>query len=500
MNNYPISTNPFPMDGNGNPVAVMYGIVPDTRVPGMTDTYIPVHVTTSGAASSHVTQNVIADSNNSSTTNLPGGSTFFGRATSTLGVAGIQVSLKTDQNCTVHVDQSPDGTNWDISDPFHYYSAINNFGTTVQAINSYERVRVTNLNALSDTSYFRLQTALCPVVEPLPRSLSASGNLLTEVAELRDSYGFSVENTPMGEMRTATPFRLVGSTYDGLTTDTRFWTAITGNGGTAVTSNAQLVLSSGTVANNSTSVQSVRTARYLGGSANRFRMVMRLPDTGTTNNVRRWGAFTPTDGAFFELDGTLPRVVTRKGSVDTQVNNWSFNGDYGDRITVDTNVHTYEIYWTNSKVWFVYDDTVVHTFRALTSTWSNTMNLPVRFENNSKNGGTSNVGLNVRVATIYRLGQGNTQPTSFFQSGQVAAAVLKIGAGNLHEIVISNVSNTSAITLYDGTTTGGNVIWASGAMGAQTIPFSVDFKGLPFFQGLTLAIATANSNATVVYE
>jgi hypothetical protein len=162
----------------------------------------------------HIKQDVVADANNSSTTNLSAGNsyTFTGTSTSTLGIAGIQVSLKTDVNCIVYIDQSPDGTNWDITDQYSYYSAINNFGITIQAVNSYVRVRVIS-NSLTST-YFRLQTALCPIVEALPRSLDGSGNLKTSIRAIEDAHGFEVENTPIGEMGAVTNIR--APFYNGL--------------------------------------------------------------------------------------------------------------------------------------------------------------------------------------------------------------------------------------------------------------------------------------------
>jgi hypothetical protein len=117
----------------------------------------------------NIQQNVIADTLNSSTANLSASQTFTGTSASTLGVAGIQVSLKTDQNCYVYVDQSPDGFNWDIVDTYTYYTRMGGNGWTIQAVNSYVRVRVTNTGT-SATTYFRLQAALCPIVEAVPSS------------------------------------------------------------------------------------------------------------------------------------------------------------------------------------------------------------------------------------------------------------------------------------------------------------------------------------------
>lgn len=84
-----------------------------------------------------ISQNVIADANNSSSTNLAAGNsyTFTGIGTSTLGVAGIQVSLFADKNCIIKIKQSPDNSNWDLIDTY-YYTASGNFGVTAQATKS----------------------------------------------------------------------------------------------------------------------------------------------------------------------------------------------------------------------------------------------------------------------------------------------------------------------------------------------------------------------------
>jgi len=45
---------------------------------------------------------------------------------------------------------------------------------------------------------------------------------------------------------------------------------------------------------------------------------------------------------------------------------------------------------------------------------------------------------------------------------------------------LSGVSNNAVITLYDNITNAGTIIWSSGTMGANAVPFPVDFKGIPF--------------------
>lgn len=309
-----------------------------------------------------LSQNVTADANNSSTSNLASGAIFTGTATSTLGIVGIQVSLKTDQNCTIYVDQAPSnslvngkgtvaannsttltgtGTEflkevnvgdtivfdsagtpqtkvvasitsntvldvtvaftggslsgktyqhypWDISDTYNYYASINNFGITVQAINSYLRIRVKNIGSAT-TSYLRLQTALCPIVEAVPRSLNSDGNLKTSINGIFDEYGFAVENTPQGEIRVVEPVRLVGTSYEGNTIDTNFITSgASGTGASISQSGGNLIVASGTQSGAVVYAYTNRKARYLGGAANRYRSIKRM-DAGTANNTRRWG-------------------------------------------------------------------------------------------------------------------------------------------------------------------------------------------------------------------
>lgn len=322
-----------------------------------------------------------------------------------------------------------------------------------------------------------------------------------KIISLKDSYDFAVENTPTEEMRVITPYRLVGAIFTGVVLDANFWTSSTGTGGSNTVGNSQLIMSTGTTANNSVSVQSVRTARYVGGSANRLRIVFRFPDVGTTNNIRRFGAFTTTDGAFFELNGTTFSCVVRKTSNDTKISNGSFNGKLGSTITINTSCNTFEIYWTNSKVWFVVNGSLLHTFIASSTTWSDTLHLPCRLENTNSNNLSTNILLNVRTVTISRLGSESTAPISKYQSGTTSGIIYKYGVGSVHQVIISNITNNSVVTIYDGTSTDGTILWASGAMSNQTVPFSIPFiSGLPFYTGLFLTITVAACNVTIIYE
>jgi hypothetical protein len=454
-------------------------------------------------------QNIVVSTLNTSTGILAAGGTYTGTVDSTLGIAGIQVNLYADQNCTVYVDQSPDttptGPHWDISDSYTYY-ASSSFGITVQATNSYFRVRVVNNNASAATTVFRITSILCPIVEAVPRTLDAQSNFKVGIKSIQDLYGFGVENTPIGEMRVVEPVRLVGASFDGTTVDPNFWAVTNTAGGTTTQANAQVVLATNTTSpNGATVLTSIRRGRYVSASGMVFRVVVQL-STGVTNNKRRWGiawgATMPaiTDGAYFELDGSTFSIVTNKGTSEARISSGSFNGKLGLTYDPGITVHTYEIYWTNSKVWFIVSDQILHTVSASSATWSATMSHYVYMDNVNSGGITSNNTLTCRVASIRRLGPLISQPTSKFTSGtQTAAVICKYGAGNLHGAVVHSGNNSAVLTIYDGTTTGGTILYQSLGIATGAGVASIDFQDLPFYTGLCYTCSN-NINVTLIYE
>lgn len=126
-------------------------------------------------------QNVIASVSNNSTANLAASATFTGTSETILGVAAIQINFKADQAVTIQAQQSTDGTNWDIVDTYTL-AANTGDGRTFQATSSFFRALVTN-NGASTTTFLRLQSTLCPIVEVLPRALTNSGNLKVSLSE-----------------------------------------------------------------------------------------------------------------------------------------------------------------------------------------------------------------------------------------------------------------------------------------------------------------------------
>lgn len=453
-----------------------------------------------------IQQNVIADPHNSSTANLLAGGNFTGTATSTLGVAGIQVSLKTNQNMIVYIEQSPDGTNWDIIDHFDYTYSLGGASWTVQAVNSYVRVLVVNVNGAA-TTYFRLQTALCPIVEAVPRALSDSGRFLTQ-STLTDFYGNEAEMTLENELKISQSVKLAGGIFVGTIVDPNFWTTNTTANGSVfqdvrtATSGGELTLSTNTTANGASRISSVRRARYVSGNSNYARMVVHFPDAGTANNVRRFGAAdystitSITDGAYFQLSGTTFSVVTMRGGTTNITSDGAFNGYYGTHYHIDTNTsHVFEIYFTTFKVQFTIDGILLHESVMAANPWSNTVTLYLYADNVNSGGSISNVIYHIRSFSMHRLGPTFSAP-KYVHISTATTTICKYGAGTLQSVILNNPTNNS-ITIYDNTAGSGTIIAVINP-GASAVPVAL-FYGIDFSTGLSVTTA-GTPDITVVYE
>ena len=471
----------------------------------LTAVYAPLTFTYMTGA---VIQQVAADPNNSSDNplvNINAGDTWVGASTSTLGVAGIQVNLKTDQNCTVYVYQSMDGTNFDILDTFNYYYSLGGNSWTVQATASYIKVNVKNNGAVATTT-FRLQTALCPIVEAVPRALSVAGNFKTDVEEINGPMGVPVKISPMGNLRTSTTVRLVGTTFIGSTFDTNFRTKGTPTGsGDASLANGQITVTTGATANSSIIVTSVRTARYVAASSNYFRGVIRIPAVIKTGypspaNVRRWGAFDAVNGYFYETDGTTLSLVCRKNSSDVnKISSGSFNGVNGSTYILDTNVNTFEIYWTNKSAYFFINDILIHKFTGTTAPLCDTTNLKVGFNTINSGGNTGANIIEARSGTINRVGPLNTNP-QWYHVATSETRVLKYGPGILHKVTVNTFGSTNnTIILYDDlTAVAGNMI-ASIDLNKANAATNIYQYDLSFNTGLTY-VTNSSVDITIIYE
>lgn len=451
-------------------------------------------------------QNVVDSPYNSSTAVLAPTAYFTGTGTSTLGVAGIQVSLYANQNCSVYVEQSPDNTNWDISDIYYYkYQTNPNFGITVQAVSSYFRVRVLNESPSSSATTFRLQSCLCPIVEVVPRSLSSEGHLKVGVYEIEDLQDNVVKISPLGGLNTTKMSRLVGTTFNGTTVDSSFWQTSAVAGASAVQVGGEFSLNTNASTTGAAAyIQSVRSARYISGNPHYVRMIVDYGSATSTTNTKRWGAWTssavgaynsPQDGCAFEIiNGTLSVATYNSGSA-TRITNGNFNGRYGTILNeVPGGTLTYEIIYTNSKVQFFAAGDLVHAVSATGAPWSSTLTLPFRGEiYNTNVSGNVNTSLKLRTAAIHRFGELSTAPQWVNVTAGATASILKRSAGRLQKIIINSTAGT--LTLYDALT-GTNPILSIDTAKAAPGSFAYD---IDFYTGLCYT-STSTGNFTIVYE
>jgi len=332
---------------------------------------------------------------------------------------------------------------------------------------------------------------------------------------LEDEYGNEIEGTMMNHLKIAETNRLAGGLFNAQATgdgpDTTFWTVTNTNGASTTITNSEVDIRTSVTSGSSAQIASGGLARYMGSASNMFRAVIRM-DAGITNNTRRWGAVNntnPTEGYYFSLASSTFSVCTMLATTPSCINSGSFNGNgtaSGGAYSLDTNYHTYEIYYTNKRAMFVVDSNPIHTFTATTGPNIGTEHLRPYISN--INTGVGSVRhIYATVMTIARLGKTTSQPKSFFQQGTTAGVLLKVGPGSLHSINVSGVLNNSVVNIYDGTSTAGTLLYTTGTMfitnQSNNLPFVVPLDtdgGVPFVTGLFLAITGANSNALVKFE
>ena len=443
----------------------------------------------SGAA---IIQTIITSTGNSTTTNLASGATFTGTAEETFGVNGIQLFHAADQDCTIYIDQCIDtdfNSNDTITDSFECL-ANTPCSRTFTSVSPYYRLRVTNDGASTTTS-LSSYTGMTPVINPLPRALSEDGRLSVESTLIgQQNTDRHVWVTPTNALNIVDTVRLVGTNFDGTTKDTNFWTETVTGTGSVTQSGGEIEIATGTTANSTAQYDSVRRARFVVSSPLQFQAVAKFVTAGTTNNVRRIGAYNDTDGFFFQLNGTTFSIGYRKASSDTLVNSGSFNGNYGPNYTMDTAYHKFAIEWGPKGIFFYIDGILLH--KDGQGHRSNFLSLPIRFENNNSGGLTTDVTLDVLAGAIVRFGNLTTNGT-YKYIGANGTNVLKYGPGTLQRIV--NVDNAGTVTVYDNTAASGTqiaIIDTAKALG--TLEFNA-----PFSNGLTVVTATG-AKITVIYE
>ena len=334
-------------------------------------------------------------------------------------------------------------------------------------------------------------------------NIEANQTNLTQKTKIFDSWGDEIGSTMIDELMVSQKNRISGGVFNGTTPDTNFYTTVANANGTATIANSILDTKVTTDSGSSILVYTNTVGRYVGGNMNHLRGIFRVGDTGKTNNTRQIGVTALADLAdsfYFQLSGTTFSIVANTtGLAQIKIDNGSFNGDI-TTYPMTTNFHTWEILFTNKRIQFYIDKVLIHTLTETTSPICGTRHLRP-FIRNTNAGVGSETHLYCQALTMLCWGSIKTQPKYYYQAGTTAGVLLKTGIGSLHMLNISGVVNNATVTLYDGTSTAGTVVYSSGAMTNQTVPLTVPFNdGIQFSNGLFLTITSANCNAQVIYE
>lgn len=311
--------------------------------------------------------------------------------------------------------------------------------------------------------------------------------------QIIDQSGNLVQVAPGGEVTMIEPVRLAGSSFSGPSLDSNFWTSALVGSGTAAQANDQVVLATGITANSSAAISSVESARFIGESLNRYSGIIQLGDTGTANNIRRWGMFNGTDGIYFMLSGTTMYVATMKGGVETAVPSASWNANTTVPTLTDANI--YRIIYGDLTIQFLINNVLVHKIISSAATPTNVINLTNYLGNVNSGGSTSNVSLTARVSVTQRLGKFETQP-KYAHITTAGTYLLKNTAGTLHKIVMNNAGGT-LVTVYDNITATAPIMAVINTP-AQANPVTLSYD-VAFSTGLTI-VTTGTWDLTVVYQ
>ena len=207
----------------------------------------------------------------------------------------------------------------------------------------------------------------------------------------------------------------------------------------------------------------------------------------------------PTDGFFFQLNGTTFSIGYLKNGSETLVDNGSFNGEIGATYTLTANFTKYKILYSNSKVVFYVGGLILHTLTMTTTPLTGTLTLTVGIHNVNSGGITTDLHLEARNCSISRLGKVST--LTYYKNITTAGTyTLKLGGGLLHNVLTNNQNlNVGTAIIYDGVVAAGNIIATIGILKNNTVAANGVTFDVPFFQGLTIVTDQAQ-NLTIIYE
>lgn len=233
---------------------------------------------------------------------------------------------------------------------------------------------------------------------------NASGELSISASTNNGSDSNKYYITPFGEQKVAAPYALLDEINTYYLDPTIWGTSLAGTA--SVIFNATKGMTEVRVGANNNDRARLRTHtyyKYQTGKAHQIRISVVHPDTGKSNQTRRWGYLEDNDGLFFELVGvysagsTQLRIVRRTSTsgspvVGESVNqaDWNvdkMNGTGPSGVTLDiTKGNLYEVifqYLGVGYAWFFINGNLVHIMHnpnTIAGMYMRTAQLPVQVE------------------------------------------------------------------------------------------------------------------------
>ncbi len=251
-------------------------------------------------------------------------------------------------------------------------------------------------------------TVDAPVSTPVFVRLSDGSAAISTlpVTQFDADLGLNVGMDALRDMLVAQRYTvLADSVADGFAS---FWTQQVANGGSISVATGEGLLQTSTSATGSAQMYST-TVIYYPGQVSWLNSAIRVGDTGSAGNTRRWGAFTiingaPWDGFYYELSGTTLNAVSCKAGTATAVASGSWTKASTNPFTLDTNYHQFEIRYTANTVHFLVDNLLRHVATGGSTSITQTLDFPISLQTINTSGSTERT-LAVRNIGVGRFGQ-----------------------------------------------------------------------------------------------
>lgn len=239
------------------------------------------------------------------------------------------------------------------------------------------------------------------------------------------------------------------------------WTTSSVGSGTATGTAGVLRIALGATANSSVKFTSVTSPNFFPGTITLFQSGVTVPDSGTANNIRRWGAYNDNDGCFFELNGTVLSAVTRSNVSGTPVDSATVvNTSLPGTITggsagglLDNKNHTYEISFQGNAFVFIIDRVAVVSLTGqVTAARTATLNVPIRYESINSGGLASDLKLDVRGVSLSTVSGQDLQTGTWGYNAGVSGTLTLTGNKRVLQITAIAEEAAASFTINGGDT------------------------------------------------